>query len=195
MGEPARKTDRRYTYRDYRSWPDDERWELIDGVAWNMSPAPVRRHQGILTEILTQLLPYLKGKPCKAYAAPFDVLLPERPDQAEDEVSTVVQPDISVVCDLSRLTDRGCTGAPDLVVEILSPHTARKDMEVKRALYERHGVHEYWIDDPGNRCVQAYVLREDGHYPEEPTLYLADADLPSVVLADLKLQLPPVFQE
>jgi len=113
-GDPARKTDRRYTYGDYRTWAEDERWELIDGVAWNMSPAPVRRHQGILTEILPQLLPYMEGKSCEVYAAPFDVLLPERPDQDEDEVSTVAQPDISVVCDQAKLTDKGCTGAPSI---------------------------------------------------------------------------------
>ena len=118
MGDPARKFDQHYTYADYKTWPEDERWELIDGVAWNMGPAPARKHQGISTNILRELSNYLKDKNCNIYGAPFDVRLPDG-SQNDDAVDTVVQPDISVFCDEKRLDDRGAVGAPDLVVEIL----------------------------------------------------------------------------
>jgi len=193
VGEPAIKPDRRYTYADYRTWPDDERWELIDGIAWNMSPAPGRRHQGMAVEITRQIATFLEGKSCRVYSAPFDVLLPESREEPEDEVTTVVQPDLSVICDRSKLTEKGCFGAPDLVVEILSPHTSRKDMNEKLSLYERHGVREYWIVDPGNKYVHVYVLSQSGAYPKTPALYLADATLATGVLPGLSINLPKVF--
>jgi Uma2 family endonuclease len=195
MGEPAVKRDRVYTYGDYKNWPDDERWELIDGTAWNMSPAPNRYHQGYLVELVRQIANYLEGRPCKMYAAPFDVLLPDRAEQEEDDVVTVVQPDISVICDPGKLTDKGCTGAPDWIIEILSPYTSKKDMTVKFELYRRHRVREYWIVDPGNRYVHVYLLNEDGRYPEDPGVYLADALVPCTVLEGLSIDLPRVFAE
>ncbi len=195
MGEPAVKRDRTYTYGDYKNWPDDERWELIDGTAWNMSPAPNRFHQGYLIGFIVQIGPYLEGHPCRMYAAPFDVLLPDRADQEEDEVVTVVQPDISVICDPGKLTDKGCTGAPDWIIEILSPYTSKKDMTVKFDLYRRHRVREYWIVDPGNRYVHVYILDEDGRYPEEPEVYLKNAVVPCTVLEGLSIDLPRVFTE
>ena len=130
MAETARRHEH-YTYADHAGWPDDERWELIDGTAWNMSPAPNRWHQQYLTSLLGQLLPYFDGHPCRVYPAPFDVLLPDYSEQDEDDVPTVVQPDISVICDRKKLTFKGCTGAPDWIIEILSPFTSRKDMSIK----------------------------------------------------------------
>jgi len=199
VGEPARKTDHPYTYGEYSSWPDDERWELIDGVAWNMSPAPSPLHQRVLAVIVARLEVFLEGNPCTVYPAPFDVLLPEREDQAEEDVPTVVQPDVSVICDLTKLTERGCTGAPDLIIEILSPSTHRKDIEIKMKLYERHGVREYWIVDPGNRFIDVYVLQGSGTYPDEPVLYLypgapQQTTLASMVLKNFKLDLSEVFR-
>ncbi len=193
MSEPARKYDRLYTYGDYRTWPIDERWELIDGIAWNMSPAPNRFHQEIFGELFTQIKVFLKEKTCKVYAAPFDVLLPDRDDQAEDDVRTVVQPDISVICDRNKLTDKGCTGAPDWIIEILSPYTSKKDMLIKFDLYERHGVREYWIVDPGNRYVHVYVLENEEKYPEDPQVCLRDAEIPCTVLDGLIVMLQTVF--
>ena len=125
--------DRRYTYADYRTWPDDERWELIDGVAWNMSPAPNRRHQGLLGELYVQVVNGVKATACRLYLAPFDVFLPDSADQEEDDVTSVVQPDLTGICDASRLTPRGCFGAPDWVVEIISPWTMKKDLNEKFA--------------------------------------------------------------
>ncbi len=195
MGLPALKNERGYTYGDYCTWPDGERWELIDGIAYDMGPAPNRSHQGILTGFFTQIGPFLAGKPCKVYVAPFDVLLPDHDGQEETAVPTVVQPDISVICDEKKLTDKGCTGAPDLIVEILSPHTSKKDFNEKLSLYERHGVREYWIVDPGNRYVLVHLLGEDGKYPGKPALFLENAGLPCSVLEGLVVNLPKVFAE
>lgn len=194
MGLPLKKTDRHYTYGDYRAWPDDERWELIEGEAWNMSPAPSSSHQGLVMAFSARIWAQLRGQPCRVFPAPFDVLLPESPQQDEDDVDTVVQPDVSVICDRSKITPRGCRGAPDLAIEILSPYTAAKDIRVKRDLYERHGVREYWIVDIGNRCVLAHRLGEDGLYGETETL-VGGATLRSTVCAGLELGLIELFAD
>ena len=190
---PLRKADRHYTYGDYKKWPDEERWELIDGVAWDMSPAPNRQHQGISGELFKQIINFLEDKPCEIYAAPFDVLLPELDETEEDNVSNVVQPDISVICDPEKLTDKGCTGAPDWIIEIESPFTAKRDMYHKFRLYERHGVREYWIVDPGNRYIHVYVLDEKGKYPEEPEVYLGGDSISCTVLEGLVIELDRLF--
>jgi Uma2 family endonuclease len=163
MGDPARNIGERFTYRQYRTWPDEERWELIDGMAWAMSPAPRRGHQEIQARLITEIRQFLKGKPCKAYDAPFDVILPHG-DEDDDEVDTVVQPDIVVFCDRSKLTQAGARGAPDLVVEILSPSTSKKDQREKFDLYEKHGVREYWVVDPAGAWLCVYRLKDDGAF-------------------------------
>ena len=146
-------TKEKYTYGDYLTWCDEERWELIDGVPYNMTPAPSRAHQGISVELARQMANYLVGKTCRIYTAPFDVRLPKG-EEKDERIKTVVQPDLLVVCDESKLDDRGCKGAPDLIVEILSPHTAVKDMKTKRDLYERVGVEEYWLIDPNYKVAK-----------------------------------------
>ncbi len=158
MGLPEKKTDHKYTYKDYCSWPEDERWELIDGVAYDMSPAPSRRHQEVSFELAGLIREYLKGKDCKAFAAPFDVMLPVFPVQSENEIDTIVQPDILVICDPSKIIEKGCLGAPDLIIEILSPSTSKKDLNEKFGLYEKHGVKEYWVVDPGNKYIRVFHL-------------------------------------
>ncbi len=163
MGNPALEPQERFTYRHYRTWPDEERWELIEGHAWCMSPAPTRRHQGIQGELYVALRMFLKGKSCKVYNAPFDVLLPES-DEADDDVDTVVQPDIVVYCDRSKLTEAGARGAPDLVIEILSPSTSKKDLNDKYDLYQRRGVREYWVVDPAGMWLCVYHLGADGKF-------------------------------
>jgi Uma2 family endonuclease len=193
MGEPALKNDRVYTYGDYKTWPEDERWELIDGTAWNMSPAPNRYHQGVLTGLILQIATFLEGHHCDVYPAPFDVLLPDHAGQEEDDVSTVVQPDISIICDKRKLTEKGCTGTPEWIVEVLSPYTSRKDMSIKYELYQRHGVREYWIVDPGNKYVHVYLLDENGGYPEYPQVYLRDTVIDCTVLEGLSIDLARVF--
>jgi Uma2 family endonuclease len=135
LGNTVLKLEQAWTYADYCSWPDDERCELIDGVAYAMSPAPSRQYQELSGELFRQFANHLKGKPCKVYDAPFDLRLSEQNAASDNYVTTVVQPDILVVCDSSKLDDRGCNGAPDLIVEILSPATAARDLKEKFDLY------------------------------------------------------------
>jgi Uma2 family endonuclease len=194
MADPARNPDRTWTYADYRTWPDTIRCELIDGVFYDMSPAANRFHQQVSWRIEEQIAAFLKYKPCRAYHAPFDVIFPDRPNEEEDEVRTVVQPDILVVCDRTKLTDKGCTGAPDWIIEILSPYTSKKDLNEKFNLYERHGVREYWIVDPGDKYVQVYLLNENRRYGEA-SIYLKNAAVPCRVLAGLSIGLASVFND
>jgi Uma2 family endonuclease len=171
MGNPAVDRDVHYTYRHYRTWPDEERWELIDGRAWAMSPAPLSNHQRIVRHFYFEVLIAIKDKGYEAFDAPFDVIIPKS-GESDDEADTVVQPDLCVYRDRSRITKRGARGAPDLVVEVLSPSTSKKDQREKFDLYERSGVQEYWIVDPGNRSVCVYrpldsCLFDDGELREE----------------------------
>ncbi len=160
MGLPQRD-DRLHTYGEYRSWPEDVRYELIDGVAYAMAPAPSPLHQLVLGELHRQVANILKDRPCHVYLAPFDVRLPKG-DEADDAVDTVVQPDLSVICDTAKLDDAGCRGAPDWVVEVLSQSTAGHDQILKRAAYERAGVREYWLVHPVDRVVAVYRLGPEG---------------------------------
>jgi len=192
VGLPVRKLDRRYTYADYRTWPDDERWELIEGVAWNMSPAPAVRHQAILGELHIQVAPFVKGTRCRVFLAPFDVLLPESASQREDDVPNVVQPDLTGICEASRITERGCFGAPDWVVEILSPWTLKKDLDAKFALYERNGIREYWVIDPGSRTVHVYRREASGRYGD-PLILERDADVTCPLGTGIVVHLAEVF--
>lgn len=152
----------RFTYGEYCLWAGDERWELIAGEAFNMSPAPSRRHQEVVGGLFTQIALWIRNGPCRAYVAPFDVRLPHG-DEADEQIDTVVQPDISVICDARKLDEQGCRGAPDWIIEVVSPHTAARDHILKRALYERHGVREYWIVQPMDRLLTLYLLGEHGY--------------------------------
>ncbi|MDQ1350751.1 MAG: hypothetical protein QG657_1053 [Acidobacteriota bacterium] len=155
----------RFTYAHYMMWPDEERWELIDGIPYDMSPAPSRYHQEISMNLGFEISKFLKvkGKKCKVYAAPFDVRLPEG-EQIDEEIMTVVQPDISVVCNPEKLDDKGCKGAPDFIAEITSLATIKKDMKDKLLLYEKHGVPEYWVIQPEDNIVMVYKLNEQKRY-------------------------------
>jgi Uma2 family endonuclease len=159
MSLPKRRDDHHYTYADYRAWPTDERWELIDGVAYAMGPAPLRLHQKVLFQLARQAADALEGKTGEAYIAPFDVRLPKGQEQ-DEALDTVVQPDLSVICDPTKLDDKGCRGAPDWIVEVLSPATASRDHLTKRALYERSGVREFWLVHPTDRIATIYRQAE-----------------------------------
>jgi len=182
--------EQHFTYGDYRTWPDFERWELIDGIAYDMSPAPSRSHQELVTEFIYQFRRYLQDKPCRIYAAPFDVRLPQG-DEADDEIDTVVQPDLVVVCDRSKLDEKGCRGAPDLVIEILSPYTAHKDLNEKFRLYERVGVKEYWIVHPLDRTVM--LFRREGEGFGRPAMFAGEDRIEVPLLGELVIDLKQAF--
>jgi len=152
-----------HTYADYLAWPDDVRYELIDGAAYLMTPAPSRPHQEIVGEIYRQVATALQGKACRAYVAPFDVRLPKA-GQADEDTDTVLQPDILVVCDRRKLDERGMRGTPDWVAEVLSPATASHDQTLKLAAYERAGVPEVWLIHPTDRLVTIYRLEADARF-------------------------------
>ena len=156
MAIPERSHNGDYTYKDYAQWPEEERWELIDGIAYAQA-TPTRDHQRISRELLFYLTAFFRGQDCEPFHAPFSVVLPEKNQQRQD-ARTVVEPDLVVICDQSRLHKHGYEGSPELIIEILSPSTSSKDMITKRLLYERHGVKEYWIVDPVHRIVTAYRL-------------------------------------
>jgi Uma2 family endonuclease len=186
-----------HTYGEYLHWPDDVRYELIDGVAYLMAPpAPDLAHQDIAGEIYHQLRQALKDAPCRAFIAPVDVRLPKA-NEADDQIDTVLQPDVLVVCDPGKLDRRGVRGAPDLVVEVLSPSTAGHDHVLKRRVYERAGVREYWLVHPFDRIVTIYRLTDAG-YGKPDVQELGGTTpvgvLPGVEIAwdDLVARLPPI---
>lgn len=189
MALPAEKE--RYTFADCLTWGEDERIEIIDGEPVMMAPPPSSEHQEISMELSAQLHAYLKGKRCKVYAAPFAVRLFEEDGDRPDDVDTMVEPDISVVCDPNKIDRHGCKGAPDMVVEILSPSTQRHDRFTKFSLYQRAGVKEYWIVDPESKAVQSFVL-EDGRYSVKEYGTAGDKMRVSV-LEDCVIDLSEVF--
>lgn len=161
MGLPLRDCQR-HSYGEYRTWPEKARYELIGGVAYAMSPAPARLHQRLVAELLRQIADALEGTPCEVNVAPFDVRLPDA-HEADDDITTVLQPDITVVCDPAKLDQAGCRGAPDWVVEVLSPYTAAHDQTVKLAAFEHYGVRECWLVHPVDRVVNVYTLSDDAY--------------------------------
>lgn len=191
MPVPVEK-ENKYTYGDYLSWSDEEQWELINGVPFNMSPSPSRRHQEILRELLGQFWSFLQKRPCEVYSAPFDVRLPEA-DEKDQDIQTVVQPDILVVCDRNKLDEKGCRGAPDLIIEIVSPYTAPRDMKEKFSLYERHGVREYWLVYPVEKIVMVFTLGKNGEYGK-PKTYAQQDTIEVNFLEGLTVDLEPVFR-
>ena len=161
MGLPLRDTQH-HTYGEYLTWPEDVRYELIDGEAYLMAPAPTVAHQRIAGELYRVIADALQGRRCEVFIAPFDVRLP-RGDEADAAIDTVVQPDLTVVCDPAKIDERGCRGTPDWVVEVLSPSTAAHDQVVKLRIYERAGVGECWLVHPTDRTVTVYRL-ENSRY-------------------------------
>ncbi len=193
MGLALKKTETKYTYGDYYYWPDNERWELIYGIAYCMSPAPSRSHQKFSGELFRQISNYLINKPCEVYDAPFDVRFPEA-NESDNDIETVVQPDISVICDESKLDERGCRGAPDLIIEITSPSTISKDIKEKFYLYEQHGVKEYWIVHASEKYIEVFKINSDGKYGR-PEIYVEHDKIKVDVLKGLTIDLSLVFEK
>ena len=190
ISHPVEK--KRFSYADYLTWADDQRRELIHGEPVLMSPAPNRSHQTVLRKLGYQIETYLRGKTCELFLAPFDVRLGES-GVCNEGVFEVVQPDLLVVCNPSKLDEKGCFGAPDWIVEIISSSTASRDHIVKRELYEHFGVIEYWIVQPLDRLVMVYRLRPDGLLYGRPDVY-AESDIVTVgIFPALQIDLKQVF--
>jgi Uma2 family endonuclease len=183
-----------YSYADYLTWRFEERVELIWGKVFRLFPAPSVRHQKVSTALLRGLLAHFEKQTCSVFHAPFDVrLLDEKKSaRANKDIFTVVQPDICVICDDTKLDDQGCLGAPDWIIEILSPRTAKKDLKIKYDLYEQNAVPEYWIVHPNDLYIQAYSL-ENGKYGEM-RLYTEEDQAVSPLYPNLKLPLPDIFE-
>ena len=180
-----------YTYADYLLWKFQERLELIKGKIFKMSPAPSRKHQKISFNITGIFYNYFQNKSCEVYSAPFDVRLTTK-DKNDNEISTVVQPDLCVVCDPEKLDDRGCVGAPDFIIEILSPGNSSKEMRIKYDLYEECGVREYWIVRPEYEEISQYVL-EEGKYVLKATFTGIEEEITPYIFPDLKIIWADIF--
>ncbi|MDO5104955.1 Uma2 family endonuclease [Capnocytophaga sp.] len=178
-----------YTYADYLLWKFEERVELLKGKIFKMSPAPSLRHQKISMNLSGLLWQFFKGKKCQLFSAPFDVRLPKKNEKG-DQIHTVVQPDLCVICDENKLDERGCIGAPDLIIEILSPGNSKKEMKNKFELYQESGVEEYWIVNPTDENILVNVL-EDGKY--RILKPVVDEYITSVRFPELKIHTSDIF--
>lgn len=182
--------NRMYSYAEYLKWTFSERVELIRGKIFNRSPAPGLSHARISGKLYYKLSGFLEGKKCEVFSAPFDVRFPGK--SADDrEIFTVLQPDIVVVCDASKLDERGCLGAPDMVIEILSPGNTLKEQKYKFDIYEEAGVREYWLADPANKCINQYVS-DNGRLVSSRPLFEGEV-VKSVVLPGFELVVSSVF--
>jgi len=180
---PRHKSDAPWSWQDYLSWPDEERWEIIDGTAYAMSPAPSTKHQKIAGRLFSRLDQQLSGKPCQPFIAPTDVKLSEQ---------DVVQPDIFMVCDPARITPSHIDGAPDVVIEVLSPATSSRDLREKKALYEKSGVLEYVLVDPLENYAIRFLLTDDGY--DKGMVFACDELLIFERLEGLEVPLWEVFE-
>lgn len=185
-----------YSYADYLTWRLEESVELIKGKIMAMSPAPSRRHQTVAGNLFLSLGSHFKRKQCNVYLAPFDVKLYDRRKslRKDREVFSVVQPDLCVICDKEKLTEQGCDGAPDWIIEILSPGNSRKEVRLKYDLYQESGVTEYWLVFPYEQIVQQFVLDENGKY-QLHALYPGNEIVAPYLFPELQIDLNDVFAE
>ncbi len=185
--------NKRYTYADYLTWIDDKRRELFNGFIKMMTPAPSTGHQRVSVNLVGICWDFLRDKKCEVFHAPSDVRLPKNKDKDDKVIYTVVQPDIYVVCDLSKLDDRGCLGAPDFVIEITSAQNSKRDIKEKFEIYQEHGVREYWIVNPNDENVTVFVLDENGKF-QFSGMYAGDDKIPvNIFDGALKIDLTEVF--
>jgi Uma2 family endonuclease len=187
---PLLQQGKQYTYADYLTWPEDERWEIIDGVPY-MQATPTPLHQEISGNLFVQFHQYLSGKPCKIYLAPFSVILSQN-EKNEKEIKNVVEPDITIICDKSKIDDKGCKGTPDMIIEIISPSSIKKDRITKFNKYEKVGVLEYWIVEPEQKIISLFALQKDQAYGR-PKLYTDEDKITSTIFPDLTIDLNEIF--
>lgn len=183
-----------YTYADYLTWKFDERVELIKGKLFKISPAPSRHHQEISSNLLMTILPYFRDHSCSVFHASFDVRLldSKKSKKADQDIYSVVQPDICVICDLEKLDDKGCIGAPDWIIEILSPGNSKKELNEKYRLYEENGVREYWIVHPNDQTIAVFELQKDRYQLRK--LYSSEEEVSVSIFPDLVMDLQEVFR-
>ena len=179
------------TYADYISWSDDQRWEIIDGEAYCMN-APNTAHQRLSRKLTIQISKILDEKECELFYAPFDVLLPKG-NESVDNIKTILQPDLLVICDKEKIKKNYCLGAPDWVVEILSPSTASRDQILKRRTYEKAGVKEYWVCHPTDFTVTIYRLENQKLVYQDTYDETAEPEVKAV--PGLKVNLKDAFPE
>jgi Uma2 family endonuclease len=189
--EPDALYGMHYTYADYLNFTFDEMVEIIKGRIFKMSPAPSSLHQRLSRNLTTAIDIFLKNKKCEVFCAPFDVILPTK-DKDFMQSDKVVQPDIVVICNPDLIQERGCFGVPDWIIEILSPHTTKKDIQDKYNLYEEAGVTEYWIVEPRNSTVEVFVLENEKY--RRVGAYVTDDIIPCNVLKGLEIDLKEVFE-
>ena len=181
-----------YTYADYLTWKFEERLELFRGRIYKLS-APNTKHQEVSINLSSQLFIFLKGKKCKVFSTPFDVRLPVKNKKKDNEINTVVQPDICVIGDENKLDEKGCCGAPDLIVEILSPGDSKKEVRLKYELYEEAGVKEYWIIQPVEETISVFILNDQGKF-NGAKLYGSGDKITSEVLPDLEIIMQDILR-
>ena len=188
--------EKRYSYADYLTWADDKRRELYNGIVYELFSAPNSIHARITSNFMTFIGWFVKkrkGK-CEIFHAPFDVRLPKGKETDDDKIFTVVQPDICVICDPSKIDLKGCLGAPDLIVEVQSPSTAKRDMDEKFHLYEEAGVREYWIVFPKQNAITVFLLQENGTF-DAGTAYEYETKIPIHIFDGLEIPLSELFEE
>jgi len=189
--------NKRYTYADYLTWADDKMRELLDGFVRLMLPAPTVQHAIVSSRLSNQLINFIdqNGGKCLVFYAPFDVRFPKNPDKtADDQIYTVVQPDICVICDRSKLEERGCLGAPDMVIEILSLSSQRYDLREKFNIYETGGVKEYWVVSPKEKGINVFILQSNGKY-DAGTVYEENTHVPVRTLEGLSINTDTLFRD
>lgn len=192
LKEPSTSYGGKYSYADYLTWKLDEMVEIIEGKLFKMTAAPGRIHQKVAAKLTYNLYGFLEGKPCEVYCAPFDVRLPKTSPNNED-IYTVVQPDICVICDKNKLDEAGCIGTPDLIVEILSPGNNKKELQNKYDVYQESGVKEYWIIHPIEQTFLIYSLHKGSLFPSR--LFTSGDIIASHVLPGFSLDLEIFFKD
>lgn len=190
-GEPSLSYDGHYTYGEYINWNFDHMVELIRGKIFKMSPAPSSMHQIVAGNLFLEIGNYLKGRSCRVFIAPFDVILPIPSERKRNESNTVVQPDLCVICDPALIEETGCFGVPDWVIEILSPHTSKKDMQLKYEAYEEVGVKEYWIVMPKEKLIEIFLLEEAKY--QRKSVCVPEDNVSPFTLPELSIDLSMVF--
>lgn len=193
MSEAAESFVPKVTYGDYLELNDDKRWEIFDGHIDMMSPSPSWDHQGASHNLAVVLGNQLRGQKCKVRSAPLDVIFPKE-DESEFDTTNMVQPDLVVVCDPKQITKRGVVGPPSLVVEVLSPSTAKNDRLVKSEIYARFGVPEYWIVDLEAQAIEVYLLERPGVW-RMPAIYKPGAVIEATAAPGLRVPVAEVFEE